>query len=168
MGGHVIAFFAGEHATAVSTIDRALTLNPNSSHAWMVRGWVHCMLNESDTAIDSLRRGLRLSPLDPLGWMFKNWLALAHLVARRYEEAMLWIDEALREQPRYIHAIRTKVVLCAQLGRVTEARQWLNRLLDLQPTLAIATFQTLAGMRFSPQLMAVYVEGLGKAGLPEG
>jgi adenylate cyclase len=99
--------------------------------------------------------------------MFKNWLALAHLVAQRYEDAMVWIDEALREQPRYVHAIRTKVVLCAHLGRVTEARQWLNRLLDLQPTLTIAAFQTLAGMRFSPQLMAVYVEGLRKAGLPE-
>src|SRR5207253_2680551 len=79
--GQVVAFFAGEHAAAASAIDRALALNPNSAHAWMVGGWVQCMLNRPDAAIDSLRRGLRLSPLDPLGWMFKNWLALAHLVA---------------------------------------------------------------------------------------
>jgi adenylate cyclase len=99
MAGQVVAFFAGEHAAAASAIERALALNPNSAHAWMVGGWVQCMLNNPDSAIDSLRRGLRLSPLDPLGWMFKNWLALAHLVAGRYEDAMEWVDQSLREQP---------------------------------------------------------------------
>jgi TolB-like protein/class 3 adenylate cyclase len=167
MAGQVVAFFAGEHAAAASAIDRALALNPNSAHAWMVGGWVQCMLNKPDSAIDSLRRGLRLSPLDPLGWMFKNWLALAHLVAGRYEDAMEWVDQSLREQPRYIHAVRTKVVLCAQLGRITEAHDWLSRVLELQPQLTVTGFRMLAGMRFSPELMGVYVEGLRRAGLPE-
>jgi cytochrome c-type biogenesis protein CcmH/NrfG len=66
MAGQVVAFFAGEHAAAASAIERALALNPNSAHAWMVSGWAQCMLNNPDSAIDSLRRGLRLSPLDPL------------------------------------------------------------------------------------------------------
>jgi adenylate cyclase len=167
MAGQVVVFFAGEHAAAASAIDRALALNPNSAHAWMVGGWVQCMLNKPDSAIDSLRRGLRLSPLDPLGWMFKNWLALAHLVAGRYEDAMEWVDQSLREQPRYIHAVRTKVVLCAQLGRITEAHDWLSRVLALQPQLTVTGFRMLAGMRFSPELMGVYVEGLRRAGLPE-
>jgi TolB-like protein len=40
MGAFVLAVFAGEHAAAVSVIDRALTLNPNSAHSWHIRGFV--------------------------------------------------------------------------------------------------------------------------------
>jgi tetratricopeptide (TPR) repeat protein len=47
MAGQVVAFFAGEHAAAASAIDRALALNPDSAHAWMVGGWVQCMLNKT-------------------------------------------------------------------------------------------------------------------------
>jgi tetratricopeptide (TPR) repeat protein len=90
--------------------------------------------------------------------MFKNWLALAHLVAGRYEDAMEWVDQSLREQPRYIHAVRTKVVLCAQLGRITEAHDWLSRVLELQPQLTVTGFRMLAGMRFSPELMGVMLK----------
>ena len=42
MGAFVLAVFAGEHAAAVSVIDRALVLNPNSAHAWSVSGFVSC------------------------------------------------------------------------------------------------------------------------------
>jgi tetratricopeptide (TPR) repeat protein len=118
---------------AATAIDRALTLNPNSAAAWRRRGWVRCMLGEPDAAIESLQRALRLSPLDPSSWQIeRNWLALAHLAAGRYEDAMEWVDLSLREQPHNHPALRTKVVLCAQLGRITEARDWLSRLLDLE------------------------------------
>jgi TolB-like protein len=166
--GHVLAHIAGEHEVAATAIDRALTLNPNSAAAWRRRGWVQCMLGEPDAAIESLQRALRLSPLDPSSWQMRNWLALAHLAAGRYEDAMEWVDLSLREQPHNHPALRTKVVLCAQLGRITEARDWLSRLLDLEPGLTIAYFQKVAGFRFSPGIMTVYVEGLRKAGLPEG
>jgi len=38
MAGMTISVLAGDHATAASVIDRAITLNPNSAHAWMGRG----------------------------------------------------------------------------------------------------------------------------------
>jgi adenylate cyclase len=135
--------------------------------AWCSRGWVQCMLGEPDAAIESLQRGLRLSPLDPSAWLFRNWLALANLAAGRYEDAMKWVDQSMREQPRYTPALRTKVVLCARLGLIAEARDWLRRMLELQPGLTIARFLQFAGFRFSPEIMSIYVDGLRKAGLPE-
>jgi len=110
---------------------------------------------------------MRLSPLDPLGYLFTGGLAFAHSEAGRYEEVIEWADRSLREQPRYIAAISAKGASCAHLGRIEEARDCLRRRLEIQPGLTIAKYKAYAAMFFPPELLAVYVEGLRKVGLPE-
>jgi tetratricopeptide (TPR) repeat protein len=88
MGGYAISALAGDHATAGAIIDRALTLNPNSAHAWMAKGLVSCFLNRPEPAIEAFERAMRLSPLDPLGHVFTWGLALAHFIAGRYEQSL--------------------------------------------------------------------------------
>jgi tetratricopeptide (TPR) repeat protein len=83
MAAIVLTVFAGEHAIALSAIDRALTLNPNSAHAWHSRGFVLMFLNQPGPAIEVLQRAMRLSPLDPLGPSFKSALATAYFIAGR-------------------------------------------------------------------------------------
>jgi TolB-like protein/class 3 adenylate cyclase len=168
MAAFILTVFAGEHAIALSAIDRALTLNPNSAHAWHSRGFVLVFSNQPGPAIEALQRAMRLSPLDPLGPGFKSALAGAHFVVGRYEEAVEWADRALHERPDFDPAIGVKVVSCAHLGRIDEAREWLSRRLELQPGLTIAEWKTRVAVRFaSPEILALYVEGLRKAGLPE-
>jgi adenylate cyclase len=124
--------------------------------------------NQSSPAIEALQRAMRLSPLDPLGYTFAGGLALAHVAAGEYGKAAEWADRSLREQPRYSIAIRIKMVSFAHLGRIEEARYWLKRLLKLQPGLTIARWKASYGAPFfAPELLAVYVEGLRKAGLPD-
>jgi TolB-like protein/tetratricopeptide (TPR) repeat protein len=168
MAGMTISVLARDHATAASVIDRAITLNPNSAHAWNGRGWVLCFRNQPSPAIEAFERAMRLSPLDPMGYLFTGGLAFAHSEAGRYEEAIEWADRSLREQPRYIGAISAKGASCAHLGRIEEARDCLRRRLEIQPGLTIAKYKADAAMFFPPELLAVYVEGLRKAGLPEG
>jgi tetratricopeptide (TPR) repeat protein len=129
MAGNTLSFFAGEHATAASVIERALVLNPNSAHAWLVSGRVSYRENRPERAIEAFQRAMRLSPLDPLGYLVTAGLAAAHVVARQYEEAIEWADRSSRELPRYESALRNRVVACAHLGRIEEARDWLERLL---------------------------------------
>jgi len=168
MGAFVLTVFAGEHTAAASLIDRALNLNPNSAHAWHSRGFVLLFLNQPDPAIEALERAMRLSPLDPQGPGFKSTLAAAHFFAGRYEEAVSWADLALHEQPNFDPAIGVKVVSCAHLGRLDEARRWLSRRLELQPGLTIANWKTRVAGRFaSPEVLARYEEGLRRAGLAE-
>jgi adenylate cyclase len=167
MGAHSLSVFAVEHATAASVIERALTLNPNSAHAWMVSGWVSCYRNQPGPAIRALQRAIRLSPLDPLGWGFTAGLGYAHLILGRYEEALEWTRRSLQQQPRFAMAMRTMVVLCANPGRIEEAKECLGRLLELQPRATIAGWKAYAQALVPPELAALYVEGLRKAGLPE-
>jgi len=166
MAAFTLLCFAGERAIAVTAIDRALTLNPNSAHAWMARGYAS--LPQSEAAIEAFERAMRLNPLDRLERGFINGIAIPHLFARRYERALEWSVRALSEEPGYTAALRTKAVACAHLDRIEEARETVRRLLDAQPWNTVArTARFYARFFGSPDTAGVYVEGLRKSGMPE-
>jgi adenylate cyclase len=167
MAALTLLSLAGERSTAASAVERALALNPNSAHAWMARGWVACFAGEPSSAIEAFEHAMRLSPLDPLGWGFTGGIAFAHLLAGRYEKGMEWADRCLHEQPRFNTAISIKAVCCAHLGRMQEARDCLRRRLELQPELTVTTYKTSAGVSFAPDVLAAFLDGLRRAGLPE-
>jgi hypothetical protein len=53
-------------------------------------GNVLAFTNAGDKGIDAFRRAIRLSPFDPLGFRFTGGLAIAHMMAGQYAEAMGW------------------------------------------------------------------------------
>jgi TolB-like protein/DNA-binding winged helix-turn-helix (wHTH) protein len=167
MAGFAVSHLAGEHGLAMAAVERALVLNPNCAHAWMVHGYVRCFLNQPEPAIDSTYRAIRLSPLDPLAYFFRQCIALAHLSAGRYEEGVVWIDKSLAEQPRFLPAVRLKVALCGYLRQTDEGSRWLARLLELFPGVTVARLNSFFAIFMSPELRVRYLEGLRKAGLPE-
>jgi TolB-like protein/class 3 adenylate cyclase/Tfp pilus assembly protein PilF len=167
MGAHALSFCARAHGAAAGALDRALTLNPNSAHAWMASGFVSYLRNQPQPAIEAFQRAFRLSPLDPLNFYFTGGIAFGHLSAERYAEAVEWADRSLNESPRCLWVLRVKVVACALLGRVEEARKVLQQVLELQPDLTIARLQAHPGMTVTPEIFSMWVEGFRKAGLPE-
>jgi adenylate cyclase len=168
MAGDTLSVLAGDHDGAANAIDRALIINPNSAHAWMASGWVSAYQNHPDKAIQALDRARRLSPLDPLGNMFTGGLALAHLVAGQHEQAAEWAERSLSECPRFLAVMRMQVVAYAHLDRIAEAREQLRRVLVLGSKLTtVAAFEARLATHMPPQLLASYIAGLRKAGLPE-
>jgi tetratricopeptide (TPR) repeat protein len=164
MGAMTIAYLGAEHLMAATALERSLALNPNSAHAWMANGFVSCFRNLPGPSLVAFQRAMRLSPLDPLSWAFTGGIAFAHVAAGRYEDAIEWADRCLREQPRYSPLFRAKAVSYAHLGRITEAKAAVARLLELQPGITLATFTM---PKVAAELTAIYVEGLRKAGMPE-
>src|SRR5439155_487550 len=100
---------------AIALMKRALAIDPSYAPA---------------AALEAFDRAMRLSPLDPLDYVFSDGLSMAHAVAGRYEEAGQWADRSLRRQPRLASTIRLKIISCAQVGRMEEARKWRVRLLE--------------------------------------
>ncbi|HWZ72505.1 MAG TPA: tetratricopeptide repeat protein, partial [Casimicrobiaceae bacterium] len=115
-------FLAGEAAMAAAALDRAMALNPNSANAWLARGIIHAWRNQPEAAIEAIERARRLSPFDPYTFRNAYNLAIAHLAARRFEQAIEWADRALHDQPRTVTAMRVKVAALAHLGQLDEAR----------------------------------------------
>jgi tetratricopeptide (TPR) repeat protein len=153
---------------AMAVVDRALTLNPNAAAAWMARGFLHALSNHPEASIEAIDRAQRLSPFDPLDFWSAVSVAIAHLAARRFEEAIEWAERALHSQPRLATALRVKIVANAHLGRLDEARAELGRMLAMDPGLTIPRYRMFLGLQTAPEVFELLVTGLRLAGLPEG
>jgi len=162
MGGWTVLTLGGDRAAGLSAIEHSLALNPNSALAWSFFGWAQAFHNRSAPAIEALERAMRLSPLDPLRWVFFGGLAHAHLAAGRLEAAIEWADRALDAQPRMPAVVAVKAAACAHLGRGADASACIKRLRGLRPR-----EREMLAKQFSPEVFAVWIEGLRKAGLPE-
>ena len=98
---------------------------------------------------------------------FCSALARSYLTLGRCEEGLQWVEAALRENSG-LPALRTKLSLCGHLGRYQEAGDCMSRMREIgaEPTIAALA----AGMpkSLAPAVAALYIEGLHKAGVPEG
>ena len=124
------------------------------------------MRNQPEAAIEAIELARRLSPFDPYTFFYAGTVAVAHLAARRFGQAMEWADRALHDQPRMVGAMRVKVAALAHLGRLDSARAELSRVLAIDPKLTIAGFREYAHL-MAPEVLELYVSGLRLAGLPE-
>jgi TolB-like protein len=167
MASFTLMAFAGQRDVAAAAVDRALTLNPNCALAWAVRGYVSLGLDQNGPAIEALERAMRLSPLDSLRRGFTNGIASAHLRERRYEQALDWAEQTLREEPDYRVTLVNKAVASAYLDQMEQARGAVRQMIEAQPGLTIARWSAIWARVFSPEKMSICIEGLRRAGLPE-
>src|SRR5271169_2056131 len=136
--GHSLAYLAGEVETGVAHIDRAIALNPNLASAWSSSGWLRIYLGEPEDAIERLERSMRLSPLDPFAYFGCAGMALAHLLADRYDEAVSWAVKARNEQPNWATSLRIAAIAYALWDRMVEAREAMARLRGIDPNLRLS------------------------------
>ncbi len=116
-------------ATAVSLIDRAMILNPNSSATLEASTWVRIRAGDPELAVEHCLRAMRLNPhTQP-----NTPLAIAYFLLGREQEALACIDEALINAPRALPTLRFAATIKAGFGRVEEARQLVKRILELSP-----------------------------------
>ena len=109
---------------------------------------------------------MRLSPLDPLLYSMQAGAALAHFLAGRYDDAALWAEKAIREQPNFVSALRISAASNALSGRLVEAQKAMDAAQQLEPEFRISNLKDRVPFR-RPEDLARYEEGLRKAGLPE-
>ncbi len=166
-GGHSLAYLAAEVETGAAYIDRAIVLNPNLAAAWSVSGWLRIYLGEPASAIERLERSRRLSPLDPIAYMGYAGMALALLLADRYDEAVSWAAKARNEQPNWATSLRVAAIAYALLDRIVEAREAMARLREIDPTLRLSNLERVAPPLRRPEDRARFADGLRRAGLPE-
>ena len=165
--GHTLGYVVGDLDDGAAFVERALVLNSNLAAAWGASGWMKVCFGEPDTAIKQVALAMRLSPLDPRLYIWQFNTALAHLSAGRYDDATIWAEKALRDQPNYPSAMRIAAASHALAGRIAEAQKLVERLRQLDPLLRISKFGDIMPPYRRPEDRARYLEGLRMAGLPE-
>ncbi|WP_407151624.1 adenylate/guanylate cyclase domain-containing protein [Bradyrhizobium sp. ORS 86] len=164
--GYALARVAFEPEEGADLIERALALNPHLSSAWQFGGLLKAFRGEPETAVEHLAHAMRLSPLDPSLYSMQTATALAHFVAGRYDESVLWAEKASREDPNFLPAIRIIATSAGNSGQLERARKAAKRMLEIDPTFRVSKLSDHVPMR-RPEDLARYAEGLRRAGLPE-
>ena len=158
----ISAGMVGDSEAEIEMADRAVALNPNSWRTWNNRGWVYIMAGLPEEAIRSFERAIRMSPVDPL--LHMTFLGIGHALMglRRFDEAIVVLKKALRQNPSFMPACRGLAAAFAHLGRDAEAHEAAARVLEIDPAFTIS-----AHIARVPKNSKLFIEGLRKAGLPE-
>jgi adenylate cyclase len=154
---------AGDREGAIEMVDRAVALNPNSSYAWNIRGWLYRNTGLPEEALRSFERAIRMNPVDPLLNRVFAGLGLSLLELGRFDEAIVAANKALRHNSSFAPAYRCLASALAHLGRDAEARQAAAQGLEVDPGFTISKGIAHGGMSNAK----LYIEGLRKAGVPE-
>jgi TolB-like protein len=164
-GGHALGHFGGDLDRCVALLDRALVLNPNLAAAWYLGGFQRITLGEHDSAIRHFERAIRLSPLDPEMVRMQAGMAMAHLLAGRFDTASSWAETAVGDLPDFVLAAGILAASHALAGRSDEARRAMDHLRGLDAALCISNLADWI-LLHRPEDLATFANGLRSAGLP--
>jgi adenylate cyclase len=154
----------GEHDAAISAYETALALNPNLASARFGLGATLTYSGRYEEGIVEVNEAIRLSPRDPMLWFFLTVKSAANLATERYEESLEFARAAKRQPNAGVWAHVSEVVALAQLDRIEEARQALQRVRVIKPDFDLNfVVSTLQQMRFVG--LEYYRDGLKRAGV---
>jgi TolB-like protein/class 3 adenylate cyclase len=166
MAGFALGYVAGEVETAAEFLARAIQLDPNLvlARTWM--GWTRIYLGDMNAAIEQLEVAQRVNPLDPRRYVTATAMAYAHFFAGRNDEASVWAESVVRQQPNYLAGQRIMTACHAMAGRIDEARQAFAVTMRIDPTQRISVSNARAPFRRSQDVDKLS-QALRIAGMPE-
>jgi len=172
-----ILLFQARFKEAIAEEERALALDPTTVNAYEGLGQAHLGLGEFERSFEFFDKAIRLSQHDPT---LPNWYrgkASAHFALKQYDQAIEWSHRTITVNPGDQFAHKILIASLALGGEETEANEALQRYLALPP----AGLDTIAAWkafnahavneRTDPRYLEYLdrqIEGLRKAGMPEG
>ena len=167
---YVLGFGKRQWAQAIAEADAAIAADPNNAEAHAQRGFWKMFLGQSEDGFSGLETALRLSPRDrfvPI-WQYNICGLHAHLA--QWEQAIEWCEKAHAGAPEFWYPLAELAAANAWADHDKEAKEAAAQLQKVYPGF---TVQTWAGRHRSDDPTynardARIIEGLRKAGLPEG
>ena len=162
---YVAAWARHDLDAAETRLAEALAANPNEPLVWLWNAMTHAWRGRGAEAVQFADRALLLSPLDPMIYYFDSLASTANLIGERYERAIELATHSLRENRLHTPTLRTLAVAQVLSGRLTEARETVHGLRELEPGLTVGAYLARYPGRDSPQA-ARFAAALLAAGLP--
>jgi adenylate cyclase len=154
---------SGEYERAAAASERAIELNPSSAAGYWCLGRALSHLGRPEEGIGPIEKAIRLSPRDPVMHEFLFDLGIAHFLAERYEEAVVWEKKSLQSRPDQAGAYRVLAASYGHLGRIEEARAALAAMNELAPDFSLEALRIYV----PPAVVERYLEGWRRAGWTE-
>ena len=164
----LVHFFSKRHDEALGYFRRAVAANDHEAENRALLGAALGVAGDYQAARAEFDAALRLSPRDLHIATWYNYLAVAAFVAGRTEEAADWSKRTIQANPQFPGGYRSLAASAAELGRQPEAEAARDKLLELLPHLTVAQLRESIPYFKDPDVLERYLDGLRKAGLPEG
>jgi TolB-like protein/class 3 adenylate cyclase/Tfp pilus assembly protein PilF len=149
---------------AEEAVRRAIALEPSYADGFVMLAVTLTFLGDLDAAAEAIAHAKRFNPHYSFIYLWVE-ARIAYL-QERYQEAAVNLEDAVARNPEFD---QTRIMLAAtygQLGRLEDAQWEAAEVLARNPQFTIASDLRVRGFR-DAVLLARYVEGLRKAGLPE-
>jgi adenylate cyclase len=153
----------GELAGALAEIEQALAMSPNLAVAHWHRGAVLIFLGRPKEGLASIDASIRLDPRNPFSVIRLLNITCGLYFSGEYEATVDAAGRLIRSYPDFPMVYRWSAAALGQLGRNTEAKDALDKAMNLAP----AAFNMYVRNRvpwFRPEDHAHLLDGLRKAG----
>jgi class 3 adenylate cyclase/TolB-like protein len=161
-----------EWEAGIAEADAATNLDRNFAGAHAISGYWRLFLGRAAEGFVGIETAMKLSPRDPVRPVWESWICHLHSHLAQWEQAIEHCRLAAQGAPYFWFTFADLVAANAWLGRDEEAKTDLADLLRLKPDLTaqsyLATAATYSDNAVFTQQIARMVEGMRKAGLPEG
>lgn len=164
--GHValgqVLIFLRQYEGAIAAVERAISLNPNLTSFRFA--YTYILSGEAARAAHLLQAHMRLDPFyEPNAPMA---LGFAYYMLKRYEEAVVLLQQAVSRAPEMAHGLYVLAMTYAKLGELDKAKPVVEKALRIEPWYKISQSLTAQYFKRSEDTEHL-VTGLRKAGFPE-
>jgi TolB-like protein/Flp pilus assembly protein TadD len=156
----------------IAECEHALELDKNLAGAHGCIGLGKLYVGRAEETEAHIVEALRLSPRDTFAYAFMQFVGVAKIFLGVDDQAVAWLRRSIESNRNFPQAHFYLGVALARLGRLDEARSAVKAGLALNPALTVSRLNaTLTTASDDPTFLAGcerLLEGLRKAGLPEG
>jgi adenylate cyclase len=152
----------GQYDQALSHGEKAVALNPNSAESHMRYGKILTQVGKYQESISELQTAIRLNPIPPNVYLYS--LGLTYCFNGQYDQAILWCEEAVREDPNALFARLFLALAYSLSGRNEKARIEAAEVLRIYPMFSLEKFSKRCALKDKLNCERV-LKALRKAGL---
>ncbi|PPQ31626.1 adenylate/guanylate cyclase domain-containing protein [Rhodopila globiformis] len=153
-----------DHAVACAALDRVIGQAPFCGLAWRLKALTLAQMGHGEDAVAHAEQAEAMPALGP-DFAWRDFvMALSCYVAGRYAEAARWARMSAMHHPGLAANLRLLAASLAVLGRLDEAQQAAERVLEIDPAFHIGAWRRRSFL--TDECRAVYAQRLRLAGLP--
>ena len=159
----LVATFEADLARAKSEAEIALTLNPNSTEAYLCLGNIYIFSGQPLEAIPLIEKAMRLDPTytqQPL-----HLLGVANLLAGKYETAAALLKHRILMVPKTDFSRAVLASALGHLGEIEEAQRVWRELMEINPHYTFKNHYERQPFVNKDDVRRI-ADGLDRAGLP--
>ena len=158
----MVHLFNRQHAEAIATARRWITLEPSNAEAYATLAGAMHFAGENEDVIALIDKAMRLNPFYP--FFYPHYAGMAHMAMGRFDEAVECLKQGVSRSPETLWPHVYLLVCFGYLQDEAKAKIQLAEVKRISPAFSAATLTNLLPYRNHSDIDRV-IRGLEQAGL---